>query len=273
MFGEISNQEKILEYVSMYGVKFLTAIVVFIVGLLVTKYVTKLSVTVMKKVKMDAVLVSFFSKIVKSLLLAFVIIASVEQLGVDTTSLAAMIAAAGLAIGLALQGSLSNFAAGVMIIATRPFKIGDYVEVSGVGGSIKDLSIYNTILVTPDNKVITVPNSKITSENIVNFSAMDTRRVDMVFGIGYADDIAKAKKVINKVIKGDDRILAEPEPLIAVSELADSSVNFNVRPWVKKEDYWNVYYDTHEKVKIAFDKEGITIPFPQRELHVHNLKK
>ncbi len=272
MLPQLTNQEKIIEYISLYGIKIVTAIVIFIIGLIVTKYVTKLSVTVMKKVKMDSVLVSFFSKIVKSLLLAFVIIASVEQLGVDTTSLAAMIAAAGLAIGLALQGSLSNFAAGVMIIATRPFKIGDYVEVSGIGGSVKDLSIYTTILVTPDNKVITVPNSKVTSGNIVNFSAMDTRRVDMVFGIGYSDDIAKAKKVINKVIKADDRILAEPEALVAVSELADSSVNFNVRPWVKKEDYWNVYYDVHEKIKIAFDKEGISIPFPQRELHVHNIK-
>ncbi|MDA0781899.1 MAG: mechanosensitive ion channel [Rickettsiales bacterium] len=273
MFAEFLNQEKLIEYITLYGVKFLLAIVILVVGLMVIKYVTKATVAVMKKVKMDDVLVSFFSKIVKALLMAFVIIASVGQLGVDTTSLAAMIAAAGLAIGLALQGSLSNFAAGVMIIATRPFKIGDYVEVSGVGGAITDLSIYNTILVTPDNKVITIPNSKITSENIINFSARDTRRVDMVFGISYSDDIKKAKKVINKVIKDDSRILAEPEPLVAVSALADSSVNFNVRPWVKKEDYWNVYFDMHENIKIAFDKEGITIPFPQRELHVHNLKK
>lgn len=273
MFSEIISQEKLIEYAALYGVKLLTAVLILVIGLMVVKYITKASVAVMKKVKTDAVLITFFSKIIKSLLIAFVIIATVEQVGVDTTSLAAMIAAAGLAIGLALQGSLSNFAAGVMIIAVRPFKIGDYVEIAGVGGSVKDLSIYNTILVTPDNKVITVPNSKVTSGNIINYSTMDTRRVDMVFGIGYSDDISKAKKVIGKVIKGDDRILADPEPLVAVSELADSSVNFNVRPWVKKEDYWNVYFDMHEKIKIEFDKADITIPFPQRELHVHNLKK
>jgi len=273
MIEGLMNQEKIVEYALLYGVKFLMAIFILILGLTIVKYVTKAAKAVMIKVKMDQVLISFFSKIIKSLLIAFVVIASVEQLGVDTTSLAAMIAAAGLAIGLALQGSLSNFAAGVMIIATRPFKIGDYIEVAGVGGSVKDLSIYNTILTTPDNKIITVPNSKITSDNIINFSAQDTRRVDMVFGIGYSDDIAKAKDIINKIISKDKRILKEPDALVALAELADSSVNFNVRPWVKKEDYWDVFYDMHEKVKVAFDEAGVTIPFPQRELYVHNVKK
>jgi len=204
-------------------------------------------------------------------LMVLVIISALGQLGVATTSFVAILGAAGLAIGFALQGSLGNFAAGVMLMAFRPFKEADFVEVAGLAGVVLEVGVFATILKTPDNKRVTVPNSAITDGNIVNYSAHDTRRVDMVFGIGYSDDIKAAKELLEQIVQENDQVLSDPAPVVAVSELADSSVNFVVRPWVKTADYWDVYWATHEAVKLRFDAAGISIPFPQQDVHMHEV--
>ena len=203
----------------------------------------------------------------------FLILAALGLLGIQTTSFIAVIGAAGLAIGLALQGSLANFAAGFLLIIFRPFKVGDYIEGGGTAGTVEAIQLFTTQLASPDNKTIIVPNSKMTGDNIVNFSTKGTRRVDMVFGIGYEDDIDKARNIITEILSQDERILQEPAMKIAVSELADSSVNFIARPWVNAADYWNVYFETTEKVKTQFDAEGISIPYPQRDVHVYEHKE
>jgi small conductance mechanosensitive channel len=203
--------------------------------------------------------------------MVFVIIAAINTLGVQTTSFIAVIGAAGLAIGFALQGSLANFASGVMLIIFRPFKAGDFVEAGGTSGAVEAIHIFNTVLKTPDNKKVIIPNSKVTGDNIVNYSAKDTRRVDLVFGIGYEDDIRKAKQTLEQIVASDERVLKDPAPTIAVSELGDSSVNFVVRPWVNTADYWSVYFDLTEKVKLTFDDQGISIPFPQTDVHLHKV--
>jgi small conductance mechanosensitive channel len=222
----------------------------------------------LEKAKMDVILINFVSSILSSALLLIVIIASLDQLGVDTTSLIAMLGAAGLAVGLALQGSLQNFAAGAMLVIFRPFKDGDYIEAGGTKGTVEHINIFNTMIRTPDNKAVIVPNGAIYGGIIVNFSAKDTRRIDMVFGIGYGDDIKKAKDLLMNIVQADERILKDPEPLVAVGELAESSVNFRVRPWVKSGDYWDVYFDLNEKIKLAFDENNISIPFPQMDVHM-----
>jgi small conductance mechanosensitive channel len=213
-------------------------------------------------------LARFLGNILYAVLLVAVIIAAVDQLGVNTTSLLAVFGAAGLAVGLALQNSLSNFSAGVMLIIFRPFKVGDFIEAAGVTGVVEEVQIFNTLLKTPDNREIIVPNGQIYSGTITNFSARDTRRIDLVFGIGYDDDIKKAKQLIEQIMTADDRILKEPAAAVALGELADSSVNINVRPWVKSENYWPVRADLLENVKAAFDANGISIPFPQRDVHM-----
>jgi len=202
-------------------------------------------------------------------LMAAVIIATINQLGVQTTSLLAVVGAAGLAIGLALQGSLSNFASGVMIVLFRPYKVGDVIEAGGVTGSVIEVQIFTTIMKTPDNKKIIVPNSQVMAGEITNYSANPTRRVDLVAGCGYDDDLDKVRGVLEGIIAADDRILSDPAPTIAISELADSSVNFVVRPWVNSADYWGVYFDLTEQIKKRFDAEGISIPYPQRDVHVY----
>jgi len=189
-------------------------------------------------------------------------------LGVDTTSLIALLGAAGLAVGLALQGSLQNFAAGIMLIIFRPFKAGDFVDAGGTSGTVEAIKIFNTILKTPDNREVIIPNGAIYGGTITNFSARSTRRIDMVFGIGYDDDIRKAKDVIKGILESDDRILKDPEFLIAVGELAAHSINFNVRPWVNSGDYWPVKFDLNERIKLAFDENGISIPYPQMDVHM-----
>jgi len=254
-----------------YGVQLLTAIAIFVIGRWAAKAVTGILRKAMSKAKADEMLVGFLSNIVYGLLLTFIVIAALSQLGIETTSLAAILAAAGLAIGLALQGSLSNFAAGVMIIIFRPFKKGDYVEAAGTAGSVNDINIFTTTLKTPDNKTVIIPNSSVTGGNITNYSAESKRRIDMVFGIGYNDDIKKAKQVLEEIVASDERVLKDPAPVVAVSELADSSVNFVVRPWVKTADFSVVRWDITEKVKESFDKEGISIPFPQQDVHMHDV--
>ncbi len=248
------------------------ALLIFFIGKWIANLITKAVRALMLKAKMEQILVSFLSRIVKSILIIFVVIAALTQLGVATTSLVAIIGAAGLAVGLALKDSLQNFASGVMLISFRPFKTGDFVEVAGVSGVVERIAIFSTTMRTGDNKEITVPNGAIYGGTIINYSARPTRRVDMVFGIGYDDDLKKAKSLIEKVLNEDDRILKDPAPVVAVSELADSSVNFIVRPWVNSADYWQVYWDTHEKIKLTFDENGISIPFPQMDVHVNKVE-
>lgn len=251
-----------------FGIKAITALLIFVIGRFAAKLIKKIVQKAMSRAKVDQTLISFTTNLTYIALMAFVVIASLSKLGIQTTSFVAIIGAAGLAIGLALQGSLSNFAAGVILIIFRPFKAGDYIEGGGVAGSVKEIQIFTTILTSPDNKTIIVPNSKLTGDNIVNYATQGTRRLDMVFSIGYGDDIDKAKEVLSQVVKNDPRLLNDPAPKIAVLEHADSSINIVCRPWVKADDYWDVYFDMMENVKKAFDKEGISIPFPQTDIHI-----
>jgi small conductance mechanosensitive channel len=222
----------------------------------------------MDKAKVDPTLSKFVKNLTYSLLLVFVVIAALGRLGVQTGSFIAIIGAAGLAVGLALQGSLSNFAAGVLMIIFKPFRVGDFIEAGGAMGTVKEIQIFNTILNTPDNKRVIVPNAQVTGGNIVNYSVNGTRRVDLVVGVSYDDDLKKAGQVIESVLKADNRVLADPAYTVAVSELADSSVNFVVRPWVNGSDYWDVYFDLTEKIKVSLEENGLSIPFPQRDVHM-----
>lgn len=265
--GNIDVQQLIETYVLPWGINIVMAFAIFIIGKIVVNMVVNFAKKLMAKGKVDGILINFISSIVKTILLLFVVIASLNQLGINTTSLIALIGAAGLAIGLALQGTLQNLASGVMLIIFRPFDAGHYVEVAGISGVIEEIGIFTTTMRTGDNREVIVPNGEIFGGTITNYSKKSTRRVDMVFGIGYDDDIKKAKEIMSRVLAEDDRILKEPAPLVAVAELADSSVNFNVRPWCATADYWSVYYDTHEKIKLAFDAEGISIPYPQMDIH------
>ncbi|OEU69198.1 MAG: mechanosensitive ion channel protein [Desulfobacterales bacterium S5133MH16] len=264
---------KVLELLTIYGLKVIAAIVVFIVGRWIAKGLTKLAENVMNKRQVDPTIVSFAANMTYIALLVFVVLAALGQLGIQTTSFIAVIGAAGLAIGLALQGSLANFAAGFLMIIFRPFKVGDYIEGAGVAGTVEVIQIFTTQLQTPDNKTVIIPNASLTADNITNWSVKGTRRVDLVMGIGYGDDIDKAKKIMADVLAKDERILKDPAPNIAVVELADSSVNFVVRPWVKLEHYWDVYFDTTENIKKSFDAQGISIPFPQRDVHMYEHKE
>ena len=264
---------KVYELLTVYGMKVVAAIVILIVGRWVARGITNVIKKMMTKSKTDETLVKFVGSLSYIALLAFVIIAALNQLGIQTTSFIAVLGAAGLAIGLALQGSLGNFAAGVLMIIFKPFKVGDYIEGAGVAGVVEEIQIFTTQLLTPDNKTVIVPNAKMTGDNITNYTAKGTRRVDFVFGIGYDDDIDKARQVIEGIINADERVLKDPAPMVAVSELADSSVNFVARAWTAASDYWSFYFDTTEKVKKQMDAEGISIPFPQRDVHVYEHKE
>jgi len=261
--------DKIYQLLTVYGLKVLAAIAIFIIGRWVAKGVRKLVERMMTRGKVDPTLISFTSNMAYIGLLAFIVIAALGQLGIQTTSFIAILGAAGLAVGLALQGSLSNFAAGFLLIIFRPFKVGDLIEAAGVFGVVEAIQIFTTQLKTADNKTVIIPNAKLTDDNIVNWTVKGTRRVDMVFGIGYDDDIDKARSLMAEIIAEDSRILETPAPQISVSELADSSVNFVVRPWVKVEDYWGVHFDLTEKIKKAFDANGVSFPFPQRDVHLY----
>lgn len=254
--------------VQMYALDVLIGILIFVIGHWFAKVMVKLTRRLMDRRQVDATLSRFATSLLFALLMAVVIIAALGQLGVQTTSLVAIVGAAGLAVGLALQGSLSNFASGVMLIMFRPFRAGDFVEAGGVAGAVEAVSMFNTTLKTPDNKQVIVPNSKITEGYIINYSAEDKRRIDLVFGISYDDDIRHAKEVIESVLAEDERILRDPAPTVGVLELAANSVNLAVRPWVATSDYWDVYFALNERMKQRFDDEGIRIPFPQREVHV-----
>ncbi|KPK55297.1 MAG: mechanosensitive ion channel protein MscS [Gammaproteobacteria bacterium SG8_31] len=266
--AELTDPTLIQRFLIPWAIRLGVALAIFIIGKWIAGIITRAVQRIMGKAGMDAMLARFLGNILYAVLLVAVIIAAVDQLGVNTTSLLAVFGAAGLAVGLALQNSLSNFSAGVMLIIFRPFKVGDFIEAAGVTGVVEEVQIFNTLLKTPDNREIIVPNGQIYSGTITNFSARDTRRIDLVFGIGYDDDIKKAKQLIEQIMTADDRILKEPAAAVALGELADSSVNINVRPWVKSENYWPVRADLLENVKAAFDANGISIPFPQRDVHM-----
>jgi small conductance mechanosensitive channel len=255
--------------VAEYGLQVLGAIATMIIGIWIAKLLAKSLGKVLNKREFDPTLAKFLVSLAKIALVTFVIISAAAQLGIQTASFVAVIGAAGLAIGFALQGSLANLAAGVMLIIFKPVKVGDYIEGGGASGNVEAVGIFITTLLTPDNKVVYIPNSTLTGGNITNYSAMDKRRVDMVFGIGYSDDIDKAKNVIQSVLNSDSRVLKDPAPQVVVFDLADSSVNFNVRPWVNTSDYWGVYFDTTEQIKKKFDEQKISIPFPQRDVHMY----
>lgn len=273
MFENIDITKMADTYVIPWAINIAMALAIFIVGKFVINILGNILEKLLRKAKMDEILVNFVASIVKAILLLFVVIAALDQLGVNTTSLIAVLGAAGLAVGLALQNSLQNFAAGVMLIIFRPFKAGDFVEVAGVAGVVESISIFSSTMRTGDNKEVIIPNGSIYGGTITNYSARDTRRVDMVFGIGYDDDIKKAKDLLTRIVTEDERVLADPAPVIALSELADSSVNFVVRPWVNSGDYWAVLWDTNEKVKLQFDENGISIPYPQMDVHHPDQKK
>ena len=254
-----------------FAINFVIAIVIFFVGKWIVNLVVKGLLRAMQKGDMDKTLRRFIANLARMLLMLFVIIASINQLGIQTASLIALVGAAGLAVGLALQGSLSNFAAGVLIVLFRPYKVGDWIEGGGVSGSVEEVQILTTVLKTGDNKKVIIPNAQIMGSTITNYSANDTRRVDLVIGVGYGDDLDKVRKEIESVVGADDRVLKDPAVTIAVSELADSSVNFIVRPWVKTSDYWGVYFSLTENIKKRFDETGISIPFPQQDVYIHNV--
>jgi small conductance mechanosensitive channel len=255
------------KFVAPWSLKVLAALLIFFIGQLAAKMISRLVGKLLGRTRLDLILVEFIQSLINALLLVFVVVAALDQLGVNTNSVIAVLGAAGLAIGLALQGSLQNFAAGFMLLIFRPFKGGDFVETAGTSGVIEKIGIFSTTLHTGDNKQVIIPNGTIYSSNIINYSARGTRRIDMVFSIGYDDDIRRARDVIAKVISEDERVLPEPTPLIAVGELGASSVNFFVRPWVNSGDYWPVKFDLTEKIKLAFDENNISIPFPQMDIH------
>ncbi len=252
-----------------FGIQIIAAIAIVLIGRMFARVLTNGIRKLMSSQEVDKILQTFVSNLVYWALMTFVIIAAINQVGIQTTSLIAIIGAAGLAVGLALQGSLANFAAGVLIVMFRPYKVGDFVEAAGIAGSVVQVQILTTVLKTGDNKQIVVPNAQIMGSIITNYSANETRRVDLVIGIGYDDDIDKVRDTIQQLVDADDRIMKDPACRIAVSELADSSVNFVVRPWVKTADYWAVNFGLTEAIKKRFDKEGISFPYPQQDVHIH----
>ncbi len=260
--------ESIQTWITLYGLKALAAIVIFIVGRWVAKRLSRLLALVLEKAKAEVELVQFLKNLSYYLLLVVVVVAALGQLGIQTGSLLTIIGAAGLAVGLALKDSLSNFAAGVMLVMFRFYSVGDYIQAAGTAGTVKTINIFNTVLASPDNQKIFVPNSAILNGTITNLTANDTRRIDLVMGIGYGDDIPKAMKLMEDIVVAHELVLKDPAPQVAVAELGESSVDFVVRPWVKTGDYWAVRFELIQRIKMAFDENGISIPFPQRDVHI-----
>jgi small conductance mechanosensitive channel len=259
--------EQIIPYLTLYGLKVIGALLILVVGRFAAGLIRRVVAKVLNKREVDGSVVSFAASLAYALVLAFAVLASLAKFGIQTTSFVAVLGAAGFAIGFALQGSLSNFAAGVLILVLRPYRTGDVIEAAGVVGKVSRIELFTTVLTTPDNIRILVPNGKIYGDVIKNIMANSTRRLDLVVGIGYGSSIKKAHELLSEILKADDRVLADPEPTIAVAELADSSVNLVVRPWVKREDYWPLKFDLNEKIKEAFDANNVEIPFPQRTIH------
>lgn len=259
-----NNQGLIIEY----GLNIVSSVATLFLGMLVARIISNTFHRVLTKRKLDTTIVDFVSHMVKYVIVAFVVIAALSRIGVQTTSFIALIGAAGLAVGLALQGSLSNFASGVLIIVLRPFKAGEYIEAAGTAGSVESVQIFATTLITIDNKFVVVPNSSILGGNIINYSRKATRRIDLVIGVSYNANLQQTKAVLEAVVNANARVLKNPGAQVAVAELGDSSVNFVVRPWVKSPDYWDVRFELMEAIKDALDKEGIEIPFPQMDVHM-----
>lgn len=267
-FSEID----IMELVVLYGMNLVFAILTLVIGLWIVKIIVKGIRKGLDQGETDKTLKSFIVSLSSVLLKVLVYITAISVLGVEMTSFIAILGAAGLAVGLALSGTLQNFAGGVMILFFKPFKVGDFIDAQGYTGSVKEIQIFVSILTTPDNKTVIIPNGPLATGALVNFSRQPTRRVDWTFGIGYGDDVDKAYEVLRRLLSEDERILADPEPFIAVKELGDSSVDFTVRAWVNAPDYWGVFFRMNEQVYRTFDKEGLSIPFPQRDVHLHQVK-
>lgn len=262
------NIEQIKELAVQYGLKILGAILVLILGLWVIRIISKGTGKFLQKRNIDDSLKPFLRTMLSILLKVLLVVSVLGMIGIEMTSFIAILGAAGLAIGLALSGTLQNFAGGVLILILKPFKSGDYIDAAGHSGSVYEIQIFNTILKTPDNKTITIPNGSLVNASITNYSAQDTRRVDWTFGIAYGDSVEDAQKILNRLITEDERILKDPAPFVALSELADSSVNIVVRVWAKTSDYWGIFFDMNQKVYNAFNSEGINIPFPQIDVHM-----
>ncbi|MFQ3194206.1 MAG: small conductance mechanosensitive channel [Colwellia sp.] len=263
------NQPILQEYI----IKFIIAIAIFVIGKFVAKLISSAAKKILLHKKFDDTVISFIASLVYGLVVMVAFIAAISHLGFNTTSLVAIVGAAGLAIGLALQGSLSNFASGILLISLKPFKAGDFVEISGTAGIVEEVHVFSTQLRTGDNKTVIIPNGGITNGTITNYSAKPTRRIDLVIGVGYSADLKLTKQILKDVVSRHDLVLKEPAITIGVSELADSSVNFIVRPWVKTADYWPVHFDLLEAIKIALDDADIEIPFPQLSVHVNQETK
>lgn len=255
-------------YAIPWGIKIIAAIAIFIIGRFISRIIVRILKKIMIKAQLDETITNFLGSIVQTILTVVVVIAALEQLGVDTTSVLAIFAAAGLAVGLAFKDSLSNFASGIMLILFKPFRLGDFVEAAGISGVVEEIRIFNTVMKSGDNRQITIPNSQIYGGIITNYSAKPTRRVDLVIGIGYNDNIGTAKNLIVDIINKDQRILTDPEPAVMVSNLGDSSVDLAVRPWVNSGDYWAVRADLLQTIKETFDDAGISIPYPQTDVHL-----
>ena len=268
---QILNQ--VYESAGIYGMKILGAIVIMVAGVWIARLIRRAVRKGMRKANVEETLISFTTHVVYMLSLVFVFVAAISKLGVQTASIIAALGAATLAIGFALQGSLSNFAAAVMLIIFKPFKVGDYIDVSGNGGTVQKIEMFQTILKAPDNTMIIVPNSKITSDRIINYTAIETRRLEWIFGIAYGDDIKKSKEILINLVQSDSRVLKEPAPMAAVKNLGDSSVDLVLRAWSVPSDYWDVNFDILEKGKLALEAGGMNIPFPQRDIHVFEEKK
>jgi len=257
----------LISYVSEYGLKIIAAIAIFFIGKVIAKKVTSVLKKIMVTAKVDITLIEFLSKVIYFALFIVVILTALSTLGINTTSFLAIFGAASLAVGLALKDSLSNIGAAVLIILFRPFRVGDTIDAGGSFGKVEGINLFSTVLATPDNKTVMIPNSSVINSTITNYSNKPTRRVTLSIGVGYHDDLKFVKETLQQIIKEDERVLKDPEPLVAVSELAQSSVNFTFRVWVNNDDFWNVNFDMLEKIKTTFDEKGISIPFPQIDIH------
>lgn len=261
--------QKLSELAAVYGGRAIGALLILVIGFWLAGKLTQAIHRLMSKTHLEATFIGFASNVIKALGFGVAMLAALNTLGVPMTSVIALLGTAGLAVALALKDSLNNVAAGITLLILRPFKSGDYVEVGSVGGSVVEITFFHTYLNTPDNRRVVVPNAKVLSETITNYSENENRRVDMVVGVSYDSDIKKAREIMAEILQSDERVLAEPEMVIAVAELADSSVNFFVRPWVHRDNFWPLKFDFTERVKLAFDEAGIVIPFPQRDVHLH----
>ena len=262
---------KLQEWVVLYGLKVIAALVILLIGRFAAGSIRSITKRLLQKGHIDDILVSFISSLCYVGIMAFVLIAAIGQLGVQTTSFVAIVGAAGLAIGLALQGSLANSAAGILMIVSKPFKLGDYIEGGGVAGVVEHMGIFTTELLSTDNKKIIIPNGKLTSDSIINYTAEATRRVDLVVGVSYGDDLGKVKTVLQDILTHDERVLKDPAPTVGVLALTESSVKLVVRPWVKTADYWSVFFAVQENIKSRFDAEGIGMPIPQQDVYLHHV--